>query len=297
MKTDRSHDEVKGVCRVALAIDPRVLELLPDPSEVTWLKNWAKDRGCILTAVFVDNTMGQAEFSEKVRELGFGIEVEALVLTTKDGKRRKPVDRMLKYIEENKINFLIVSSHGRSGLNRLLMGSFAESLLALSPIPVLFLHQGLQRTGPVDRVLFPTDFSSASEQALELFLSEIPNFQGELIVYHADIRVGPIADAGMLEFPVYLPESYWADQSRYSRKEAHRIQKFCLSRGFRVRTLIQDGVVDLSGAIENIAKQEEVDVIAMSSTVAQKSFRSLRCPVWICGPEALERRRPHSPAV
>jgi len=46
-------------------------------------------------------------------------------------------DVILAYAEEKKIDTVVVGSHGRSGLRRLLMGSVAESVIRASAIPVL----------------------------------------------------------------------------------------------------------------------------------------------------------------
>jgi nucleotide-binding universal stress UspA family protein len=48
-----------------------------------------------------------------------------------------PVSRIIEIAEKRQANMIIVGSHGRTGLSRALIGSKAERLVRLSPIPVI----------------------------------------------------------------------------------------------------------------------------------------------------------------
>lgn len=49
-------------------------------------------------------------------------------------------DEILREIEEWKADIVVMSSHGRKGINRLLMGSVAENVLRHSPTPVFIVR-------------------------------------------------------------------------------------------------------------------------------------------------------------
>ena len=48
----------------------------------------------------------------------------------------RPADAILDYVEDNDIDHVIMGSHGRSGLSRVLLGSVAEIVARRSPAPV-----------------------------------------------------------------------------------------------------------------------------------------------------------------
>ena len=50
-----------------------------------------------------------------------------------------PVSRIIEVAEKRQANMIIVGSHGRTGLSRALIGSKAERLVRLSPIPVIVI--------------------------------------------------------------------------------------------------------------------------------------------------------------
>jgi len=48
----------------------------------------------------------------------------------------RPADAILDYVEDNDVDHVIMGSHGRSGLSRVLLGSVAEIVARRSPAPV-----------------------------------------------------------------------------------------------------------------------------------------------------------------
>lgn len=52
-----------------------------------------------------------------------------------------PGSQIGKFAEDKNAGLVVISSHGRKGLSRLLLGSVAERVVRLSPCPVLVLRQ------------------------------------------------------------------------------------------------------------------------------------------------------------
>jgi universal stress protein A len=50
-----------------------------------------------------------------------------------------PTDRIVEYANENEIDLIVMGTHGRTGLGRLLMGSVAEAVVRKADCPVLAL--------------------------------------------------------------------------------------------------------------------------------------------------------------
>ncbi len=62
---------------------------------------------------------------------------------TKEGE---PVEAIEELAEETKPEFIVIGSHGRSGLSRAIMGSVAEGVLRKSPVPVIVVPAKSLRT-------------------------------------------------------------------------------------------------------------------------------------------------------
>ncbi|MCL6512081.1 MAG: universal stress protein [Anaerolineae bacterium] len=63
-----------------------------------------------------------------------GFKVESVVL---DGK---VADALLKYAREEGVDLIVMSTHGRTGISRLLMGSVAEQIVHGAHCPVLLMR-------------------------------------------------------------------------------------------------------------------------------------------------------------
>ena len=86
-------------------------------------------------------------------------------------------------------DLLVIGTHGRSGFERLVLGSVAEKVLRKARCPVLVVPRRLPDAvpaGPVlyKRILCPVDFSESSFHALKYAVSMAQEADGQLTVLH-----------------------------------------------------------------------------------------------------------------
>ena len=82
----------------------------------------------------------------------------------------RPVHWILRYIEQNSIDHVVMGSHGRDGARRLLLGSVAETVARRSPVPVTVVRKLPDGSQTPDGVLVPFDASASARRALEYAL-------------------------------------------------------------------------------------------------------------------------------
>ncbi|KPK59219.1 MAG: hypothetical protein AMS21_10110 [Gemmatimonas sp. SG8_38_2] len=75
---------------------------------------------------------------------------------------------ILDYANENDIDLVVMGTHGRRGLRRLLLGSVAEEVVRLAPCPVLTVPERADTvsTKTLKRIVVPVDFSEYASLAL-----------------------------------------------------------------------------------------------------------------------------------
>lgn len=76
---------------------------------------------------------------------GFPVEVEYLVHTG------DPAETILDQAKETNADLIVMGTHGRTGFNRMLMGSVAERVLRHSPCPVVTVKQPFTESQPVQQ--------------------------------------------------------------------------------------------------------------------------------------------------
>lgn len=84
-------------------------------------------------------------------------------------------------------DLLILGTHGRSGFERLFLGSVTEKTLRSTRVPVLTIPPLVREPGPplYKTILCPLEFSPASIRALEYALSLAKEADARLILLHA----------------------------------------------------------------------------------------------------------------
>jgi nucleotide-binding universal stress UspA family protein len=87
-------------------------------------------------------------------------------------------------VDKQEIGLIILGTHGRTGLNWFLMGSVAESILKLTPCPVLIVGPRAPRevswTAHARRILYATDFTHESLAGLDYALDLAQENQSKL---------------------------------------------------------------------------------------------------------------------
>lgn len=93
------------------------------------------------------------------------------------------------FIEEKSIDLIVLGTHGRRGLKKLVFGSVAEEVFRLAPCPVLTVgpHVMPERAAVADfkTILFATDFDSGSQHALAYAVLMARANNSRLILLHA----------------------------------------------------------------------------------------------------------------
>jgi nucleotide-binding universal stress UspA family protein len=76
---------------------------------------------------------------------------------------------LLDFSRQHGVDLLVVATHGRKGLGKVLMGSVAEHIFRQSPVPVLTIGPRVRLAKPpaaLQNIFVPVAFTPASEQAI-----------------------------------------------------------------------------------------------------------------------------------
>jgi nucleotide-binding universal stress UspA family protein len=101
--------------------------------------------GATLHTLVVDTRLARSgPLLETLREEGRGAVRDVEVTGTQAGLtvviksvEGNPHEAVLDYVTEHGIDMVIMGTHGRTGLDRVVMGSVAEGVVRRSPVPVL----------------------------------------------------------------------------------------------------------------------------------------------------------------
>jgi len=93
-----------------------------------------------------------------------------------------------KAMTECSADMIVLGTHGRTGMQKLLLGSVAEEIFRRSPVPVLTIgpgaHNGVHNAAHFHRILFATDFTPESLAAAPYAISFAEENQSRLTLLH-----------------------------------------------------------------------------------------------------------------
>lgn len=98
-----------------------------------------------------------------------------------------PATSILTYAEEDSVDLIVMGTHGRRGVDRMLLGSVAEEVVRQAPCPVCTVRNAAE-TAPSDsvrRVMVPIDFSESSTLALQHARELALTYGAEIVALHA----------------------------------------------------------------------------------------------------------------
>ncbi|MFC4245420.1 universal stress protein [Natribaculum luteum] len=92
------------------------------------------------------------------------------VSTVTDVRQGEPYGTIVDYADARDVDLVVMPTHGRQGLERLLLGSTTERVVRRSDVPVLTIRPGTadDLQYPYEDVLVPTDGSNCASQALAM---------------------------------------------------------------------------------------------------------------------------------
>ena len=121
-----------------------------------------------------------------------------------------PTDEIIKYANKQKIDLIIMATHGRSGISRWAMGSVAYKVMCSVSIPVCLVHAGISEeiirqksNGKV--CIVPLDGSKRAESVLPYVKALAKQYDGALEVVL--LRVCPKPEISA-DYPYNMPLSW-----------------------------------------------------------------------------------------
>ena len=185
-------------------------------------------------------------------------------------------------IQENGIDLVIVGTHGRRGLKKLLLGSVAEEVLRMAPCPVLTVGPSISESSSKDvqiiHILYPVEFVPDTSHAAAYAIS-IAEECGARLTF-MNILEKTVASSELMA-QIQEPVRHWMYDHVQSGSD------------LRERTSFELGFGRAPDAIITFARDRSIDLIVMSvrqldpvlagrlseTDTAYEVVRTASCPV------------------
>ena len=180
-------------------------------------------------------------------------------------------------------NLLVVGTHGRTGLDHVLLGSTAERVVRMASSPVLSVKALPRPASAIRRIVVPVDLSTPSLDALEYATHFAKQIGASVTILHV---MEPVAYG--LDFS--LSHAREAQRQRAYLDERLKVLSTILAaQGLNSDYTLKPGLP--ADAITAFARQQDVDLMIMGThgrrglshvllgSIAEATLRHAPCPV------------------
>jgi nucleotide-binding universal stress UspA family protein len=203
----------------------------------------------------------------------------------------QPASRILEVATQEAADVLVVGTHGRTGIERLVLGSVADRMVRQAGCPVLTVRStpegGLRRE--IRRICYATDFSPTARAAWPWVVALASAARAEVDLVH--VTFGPVPDRHLSAETIGRMATLLHEQGRI---EAERfLEQSTLPRD-RVHVRLSEGVP--GEQVVRRAQEHAADLIVMGThgwsgvlrwmlgSVAHQVIQTARCPVLTVSP-------------
>jgi nucleotide-binding universal stress UspA family protein len=209
-----------------------------------------------------------------------------------------PAREILAVVDEQGADLLVLGTHGRGGVEHLLLGSVAEKIVRKAPCPVMVVPPASHpETGVLfSRILCPIDGSAASHDAVTFALSLARETDGELTLLYVVEPVPASGEFGALDFEEYRRLGDAHAKTVLAAAVPPEVREWCRVReqtsvgkpSERIVEAARTGQADV--IVMGVRGRGAIDLMAFGSTT-NDVIRRAGCPVLAVHPNAADRRR------
>lgn len=259
--------------------------------------NWPVDYSTDWMREFQSNL--RVHLEEVLLTTGFPHILSPKILVEPLASTSAAVETLLDYAMKQQADLIIVSSHGRRGLDRFFLGSFAETLLVHAATPVLVIGAGIKVEPQFSHILFPTEFGDFSREVFRRAVSAAKQMNSTMSLYHAvPMPARIVMDTGYypslygVEGEMVSLEDFLKIQADQQTKRAQNWSDWAKSEGVQCDFRIEVAGEQVDDLICREAVSKNCDLIVMEGqsgpikvallgSIARNVVRAAPCPVLV----------------
>lgn len=167
-------------------------------------------------------------------------------------REERPADAILGYVDDESIDVVVMGTHGRTGLDRHLLGSVTESVTRRARVPVLTVRDEHGTPTDYDEVLVGVDGTPGSSAAVDHALAIADLFDATVhAAFVVDVR------------PSYRSDAIVEELRGSGETAAEEVAQRAAERDLDATTTVREGVP--SKVLRQYADEADIDLLAVGA--------------------------------
>ncbi len=178
-------------------------------------------------------------------------------------------EEILRYANNNKIDLIVMATHGYSGAKKWMFGSIAQKVLYGTAIPVLLIKsKSLETSGEFKKILVPIDGSPFSESTFPYVEELTKKTKREILFIHiCEPPVVPSYGSKPIN-PSWKKhrDEMWEETAKLSTVYLDKITATFKSKGLKVSSkVVKAQTGEVAQTIARISKEENIDLMVLAT--------------------------------
>lgn len=239
---------------------------LPYAKNIARLKNSEVILFAVSLTVFVDrrDRLFTSYLEVKAKELN-----EEGIKTTAATSYGDVAQEIVKYANNNKIDLIVMATHGYSGAKQWMFGSITQKVLYGTVFPVLLIKSKAPEVSEdFHRILLPLDGSPFSESSLPYVEELTQNSNKEVLLLHiCEPPIVPSYGSRPIN-PTWKKyrDDMWGETEKLSTNYLEKTMAALNKKGIEVKAkVIKAQTSEVAQTIMQISKEENIDLIVIAT--------------------------------
>lgn len=297
--------------RIIWAVDAFMEDKKLHQKCVKAVKAWVKGKEAVIEPVFVvspdqmkfppevfANLKGKVEESAQknlkslLKSTGIVGLLNTAYLASPSYSLQNAVHTLIDYARKERADLMVVTTQSRKGVSRFLFGSFAETLLLQSDIPVLLIGPKMRVGATLKRLLYATDLSEKCQDTFQEVMKLAEQHGMSLVLFNKVEYFSQYTSPSFASTEIY--NHYLEEDIRNRVKSLEGMAEKARRRGISVQIVLDKNprVNMISNAILRATQRTKADFLVMSAqsgpvrtallgSITRQVIRDSSCPVWI----------------
>ncbi|HMN69482.1 MAG TPA: universal stress protein [Bdellovibrionales bacterium] len=193
-------------------------------------------------------------------------DLTGVVVPCKNSGQREAVKALLGYVRKVKAECVLISTHARSGLERLVGGSFAETLILTAKVPVMVTNPTCDIPNTVKKILMPTDLTDKGERFVKAMSDHAKRLGAEVVLYYKQPDpLDPIIQQGVYSLGGgwVSAQSYIESEIAFKTKEIEKMEALFRKYDVKATHVVDSSPGDLIESINKAALDTGADMVSL----------------------------------
>lgn len=301
--------DARQIKRIVWAVDPFMEDKQFLAQTAIFLKQFAEGVSAALEPVYILGpgpmkiaesffTREQSLFLENtqrtIREWEAGLSIEglapAVILVQNSQSMRTAVHHLIDHAKERDADLIFVGTGGKKGVSQFLLGSFAETLILASDIPIMVTNPTVDHAKPIKNILFPSSLTAKSQESFGAVVGLAKQLAASITIFH---KIEYVSQATIAHFsPDNSYEQFLKEDAKGRQQSLDLMVESAAKLGVKATTILCEAFEGVTDSIGAHMKKNPPDLLALASSVGpgvgtllgihtRHLVRSAVCPTWV----------------